>query len=81
VLVSGLGALSPMGLGGSRWARAGWARRQPSILVVEVTTRRGSRTAARRPAYCSRAAGALRAHLGLAGPDGAWCALAALPGR
>jgi hypothetical protein len=69
------------GSGGPRWARAGWARRRPSILVVEAMTGRGSWTAARRPAYCSRVAGALRAHLGSAGPDGAWCALAAVSGR
>jgi hypothetical protein len=41
----------------------------------------GSRTAALRPANCSTAAGASRAHLGLAGPDGAWCAPAAMFGQ
>ena len=73
---------------GSRWARAGpdgleraGALQLLDSLEEEAATRRGLGTAALRPAYCNRAAGTLRAHLGLAGPVGAWCAHAALSGR
>jgi hypothetical protein len=51
-----------------------------SLLVVEATTWQGLGMAALRIAHCSTAASASRAHLGPVGPDGAWCAPAAMFG-
>ena len=76
------------GHSGPRWARAGsrWARAGRGSAAAVPAAGGGDdffrlRTAAVRPAHCSSAAEALRAHLGPAGPVWAWCALAALSGR
>jgi hypothetical protein len=73
---------------GPRWARVGPDGFERAgiccgmgMLEVEAATWRGPGTAALRLAYCSTAAGASRAYLGPTGPDGAWCAPAAMSGQ